>query len=160
MEIKHFLRALCIGDIMLVPLWGAPNVIYTWMKKHCCLKGINLERWGFKDSYSFKANSKVFQQKFTLSQAAQLVWMQIPRVSCLRNAVVFLCLPRKLSGPILWFSSVKIPDLPCTGEVVGLSARKLGTIRPFLEYIVVKSIDNVNFSGKNCKFAMLIRFYP
>ena len=50
----------------------ATNVIYTWMKKHCRLKGINLERWGFKDSYSFKANSKVFQQKFTLSQAAHV----------------------------------------------------------------------------------------
>ena len=30
-----------------------------------------------------------------------LVRMQIPRVLCLRHAVVFVCLPRTLLGPIL-----------------------------------------------------------
>ena len=30
-----------------------------------------------------------------------LVPMQIPRVLCLRHAVVFFCLPRTLLGPIL-----------------------------------------------------------
>ena len=30
-----------------------------------------------------------------------LVRMQIPRVLCLRHAVVFFCLPRTLLGPIL-----------------------------------------------------------
>ena len=30
-----------------------------------------------------------------------LVQMQIPRVLCLRHAVVFFCLPRMLLGPIL-----------------------------------------------------------
>ena len=36
-----------------------------------------------------------------------LVRMQIPRVLCLRYAVVFFCLPRTLLGPILRFSSVR-----------------------------------------------------
>ena len=64
-----------------------------------------------------------------------LMWMQIPGVLCLRHAVVFLCdLPRKLLGPILWFqvcvsdNTVDISDVPCTGEVVSLSPRKLETV--------------------------------
>ena len=50
--------------------------------------------------------------------------------------------------------TVKISHVPCTGEVVGfLSARNLGSVRPFLKCFVVKSFDTINFSGKNFKFA-------
>ena len=34
------------GDIML-----GTNMTYTWLKKHCRLKCITLEGWGFKDSF-------------------------------------------------------------------------------------------------------------
>ena len=50
---------------------------------------------------------------------------------------------------LMIFKCKDISDVSCTGDVVGLSARKLGTIWPFLKCIVVKSFDNVNFSGKN-----------
>ena len=73
--------------------------------------------------HSFKANSKVFQQKFTLSQAARADTN--PKGTLFKECHCLFYLPRKLSGPILRFSSVKISDVPCTGEVVGLSARKL-----------------------------------
>ena len=71
---------------------------------------------------------------------------------------LFMSPKKAFRSYLMIFKCKDISDGPCTGEIVGLSARKLGTIRPFLEY--VKSIDNVNFSGKNCKFAMLIKFYP
>ena len=55
-----------------------------------------------------------------------LVRMQIPRVLCLRHAVVFFCLPRTLLGPIfkcalaIWLRSltVEISYVSSTGEVV------------------------------------------
>ena len=46
-----------------------------------------------------KANSKFFQKRLHCYEV--LVQMQIPRVLCLRHAVVFFCLPRQLLGPIL-----------------------------------------------------------
>ena len=69
-----------------------------------------------------------------------LVLTQTLRVLCLRHAIVFFCPPRKLLGNVLMIFkcvlaisihslTVKISDVPCTGEVVGfLSARKLGSV--------------------------------
>ena len=94
-----------------------------------------------------------------------LLLTQTPRVLCLRHAVVFFCPPRKLLGHVLMIFkcvlaisirslTVKISDMPCTGEFGGfLSARKLGSVWPFLKCFVVKSFDTINFSGKNFKFA-------
>ena len=92
-----------------------------------------------------------------------LRWMQILGVLCLRHAVVFLCsLPRKLLGPTLcvssvcwWYSYTEISDVPCTGEVVSLSPRKLETVCTFLECIIAKSFDNSTFLEKTLKFAKL-----
>ena len=88
--------------------------------------------------------------------------VQIPRVLCLRHAVVFFCLPRTLLGPIvkcalaIWLHSltVEISYVSCTGEVV---SQILETVLRFLECIVAKSFVNVNIFDKNFKFAML---YP
>ena len=128
----------------------------------------------FLPGFPALAKAKWKQSSFNKSLHCHtlLVRTQIPRVLCLRHAVVFLCPPRKLLGHILmifecvlaiWLRSitVKISDMPCTGEVVGLSARKLETVWPFfLKCILMKSISNVNFSGKSFKFAMLMKFYP
>ena len=46
-----------------------------------------------------KANSKFFQKSLLCYEL--LVRMQIPRVLCLKHAVVLFCLPRQLLGPIL-----------------------------------------------------------
>ena len=53
--------------------------------------------------------------------------------------------------------TIEIPEMPCTGEIMSLSPRKLETVWPFLECIITKSFDNVNFVGSNFKFAMLIK---
>ena len=62
---------------------------------------------------------------------------------------------------VIWLRSltVEISDVPCTNEVVSLLPGKLETVRPFLECIVAKSFENVNLSGKNFKFEILIKFY-
>ena len=46
-----------------------------------------------------KTNSKFFQKSLHCYEL--LVRMQIPRVLCLRHAVVLFCLRRQLLGPIL-----------------------------------------------------------
>ena len=82
----------------------------------------------------------------------------------------FICLSRKRLGRsyltlifkcalAIWLRSltIEISDVPCTGETVSLSPRKLEIVSwRFLEYIVAESLGNVNFSGKNFKFAMVI----
>ena len=47
----------------------------------------------------------------------------------------------------IWLGSLtaEISDVPCTGEVVSLSPRKLETIWTFVECIVMKSFDNYTF---------------
>ena len=86
----------------------------------------------------------------------------------------FICLSRKRLGRsyltlifkcalAIWLRSltIEISDVPCTGETVNLSPRKLEIVSwRFLEYIVAESLDNVNFFGKNFKFVMVIKFYP
>ena len=46
-----------------------------------------------------KANSKFFKKSLHCYEL--LVRIQIPRVLCLKHAVVLFCLPRQLLGPIL-----------------------------------------------------------
>ena len=113
------------------------------------------------EALSIHIHSKQIQRSFNNSLPCHKLigWTQIPRVLCLRNEHCCLFMSSKeafRSYNIMIFKCKDISDVPCTGEVVGLSARKLGTIWPFLKCIVVKSFDNVNFSGKNFKFAMLI----
>lgn len=50
---------------------------------------------------------------------------------------------------------VKISDAPCTGDHVSLFVKKTGSC-----LTVAKCFDNVNFSGKKFKFAVLTKFYP
>ena len=57
------------GDIMLVPLWGALTwYIPNW--RNIVTSNVSTMNDEALRIHSFKANSKVFQQKFTLSQAA------------------------------------------------------------------------------------------
>ena len=67
--------------------------------------------------HSFKANSKVFQQKFTLSQAFRAD--ANPKGTLFKEA---------FRSYLMIFKCKDISDGPCTGDVVGLSARKLGTV--------------------------------
>ena len=71
-----------------------------------------------------------------------------------KACLVFLCLLRKLLGPISWFSSVatffNCRDLWCSLHRCSceLVIKKAGNCLIFLECIVGKSCDNVNYSGK------------
>ena len=82
-----------------------------------------------------------------------------------KACLVFLCLLRELLGPISFFSSVatlfNCRDLWCSLHRCSceLIAKKAGNCLIFLECIVVKSFDNVDYSGNTYKFAMLIKFY-
>ena len=53
--------------------------------------------------YGYTSLTKQIQSSFdkSLHCHEMPVRMQIPRVLCLRHAVVFFCLPRTLLGPIL-----------------------------------------------------------
>ena len=55
----------------------------------------------------------------------------------------------------LRYLTVKISDVPCTGDDVSLFVKETGS-----SLTITKCFDNVNFSGKNFKFSMLTKFYP
>ena len=57
----------------------------------------------FQGFMGIRSLAKQIQSSFdkSLHCHEMLVRMQIPRVLCLRHAVVFFCLPRTLLGPIL-----------------------------------------------------------
>ena len=69
------------------------------IEKALSLKSISHKRWGFKDLWVY-----VIQSSFdkSLHCHEMLVRMQIPRVLCLRHAVVFFCLSRTLLGSIFF----------------------------------------------------------
>ena len=70
-----------------------------------------------------------------LFKAYNCVFMQSAK-KALRSYLMF-------SSVCYWYSyTVEISDVPCTGEVVSLSPRKLETVCTFLECIIAKSFDN------------------
>ena len=77
--------------------------------------------------HSFKANSKVFQQKFTLSQAARAD--ANPKGTLFKEChCLFMSSKEAFRSYLMIFKCKDLSDGPCTGDVVGLSARKLGTV--------------------------------
>ena len=87
----------------------------------------------YKYTFISKANSK-----FEL-----LVRLQIPnRVLCAACRCLFTF--SKMTAFVsylmifIWQRSltIEIPEMPCTGEIMGLYPRKLETVRPFLECII------------------------
>ena len=69
--------------------------------------------------------------------------------------------PYPTDRPIgLCSSTVKIYDVPCTGEIVSLSPRKRETVLPPLECIVAESFDNVCVKPELFKVKKKIKFYP
>ena len=107
---------------------------------------------------------KFFQQKLTLSWGAAHA-VANPQNTLFKACLFFLCLLRKLLGPISWFSNVatlfNCRDLWCSLHRCScqLIVKKAGNFLIFLEGIVGKNFDNVNYSGKTYKFAVLIKFY-
>ena len=63
----------------------------------------------FQGFVGIRSLAKQIQSSFNKSLHCHkmLMRMQIPRVLCLRHAVVFFCFPRTLLGPILRFLSVR-----------------------------------------------------
>ena len=132
---------------------------YTWLKKRCRLKSINHERYGF--TFISKANPKFFQQNFSFSPAARAdanPWSNL-FIACRGRHKK--CLPKNVFQKNFWILSHDFQE--CVSNMAGLfNYRDLWSARHRwrCEHPVAKSFDNrVYFSGKNFKFATLIKFY-
>ena len=126
--------------------------------------------------YTFigKASSKFFWTKVCIDTrcSCQCKLLQIPKVLCLRHAVVFFLSSKNAFRSYLmifkcalaiWLRSLTVEisyDL-CPALVnLRVSQRKLETVCRFMKCTVAKSFDNVNISEKSFKITMLTKFYP
>ena len=104
-----------LSGVAVPSLWDVVMVKQTFnlclTEKTLLLKSTMYKPWTtrFQGFMGIRSLAKQIQSSFdkSLHCHEMLVRMQIPRVLCLRHAVVFFCLPRTLLGPILWFSSVR-----------------------------------------------------
>ena len=153
------------------------KIYYTWRKNCCRLKSRNHEASRIC-GYTFisKVNSKFFQQTL-------YIYLIVSSCSCkcislVKNTLFTAChcllmSSKKLLGPttylmickcqlMIWLCSlaVEISNVPCTGEVVGLFAKKTGNCLTFFGMHHCKMLWQCKLFWKNFKFTLLMKFLP